>query len=365
MAFPPKQGGKKLHKLSILGWDNTSQDFDEDSIARVVTVQKNSYRISDGENEFIAYLSGKFRNEAAGKLDLPTVGDWVEVEKIMDEKKAIIRSVLPRTSQFIRQAAGTKTEAQIVAANLDTILIINSLNHDINIRRIERYIVSTYESGATPVIVLTKKDQCSPEMIEDVILAVEAVAIGIPIVVISSVTGEGIATLWEHLQPGRTAALLGSSGVGKSTLVNTLLEKEVQQAKNIREADSKGRHTTTHREMFLLPNGALIIDTPGMRELQLWQGISELDTTFQDIDALADECRFKDCQHEAEPGCRVQEALTTGDLAKERFQSYLKLQRELAYEQRKQNERLKLAEKQKWKQIAKNQKQNYKSYRKR
>ncbi|WP_339229990.1 ribosome small subunit-dependent GTPase A [Oceanobacillus sp. FSL K6-2867] len=352
----------QLHKL---GWDQSSQLNSPENIARVITVQKNSYRISDGKMEYMAHLSGKLLNETNDTLDYPAVGDWVEVQKLEEEKKAVIRKVLPRISQFVRQAAGLKTEAQIVAANMDTVFIVNSLNHDLNVRRVERYILATYDSGATPVIVLTKKDACSQDEMEAAITAVEEVAIGIPIIAVSSVTKEGVSELMEYLPAGSTVALLGSSGVGKSTLVNILLGKEVQATTGIRESDSRGRHTTTHREMFSLPNGALLIDTPGMRELQLWDGESVIDTTFQDVEELAFECRFTDCKHDTEPGCRVQDALVNGELSEARFESYLKLQRELAYEKRKQNQKAKQDEKSRWKHISKSQKVYYKHHKKR
>ncbi|MBP2079323.1 ribosome biogenesis GTPase [Oceanobacillus polygoni] len=354
-----------MNNLCKLGWENSNHSTNLEHLARVITVQKNSYRISDGKMEYLAHLSGKFLNETNSTMDYPAVGDWVEAQKLEEEKKAVIRRVLPRKSQFVRQAAGLKTEAQIVAANMDTVFIVNSLNHDLNVRRIERYVLATYDSGATPVIVLTKKDACSQEEVEAAIATVEEVAIGIPIIAVSSVSKDGVAELMEYLPAGRTVTLLGSSGVGKSTLVNTLLGKEVQDTKEIRESDSRGRHTTTHREMFSLPNGALLIDTPGMRELQLWDGESSIDTTFQDVEQLTTECRFTDCRHDTEPGCRVQEALATGELSEARFESYLKLQRELAYEKRKQNQKAKQDEKSRWKHISKFQKEHYKYHKKR
>lgn len=304
-----------MGKIEEIGWDNTIQSIEKEKIARVITVQKNSYWISDGNINYLAQLSGKFLNQVDSSLDFPAVGDWVDVQKLVDEHKAIINQVLPRKSQFIRQAAGTKTEAQIIASNIDTVFIVNSINHDLNLRRIERYILSTYESGASPIIVLTKKDECSSDEVEEIISQVREIAIGVPIIAISNLTKEGIDDLMEFLPPKRTAALLGSSGVGKSTLVNTLLEKDVQITKDIREADSKGRHTTTHREMFRLHGGALLIDTPGMRELQLWEGESAVNTTFKDVEALEKECRFNDCQHDTEPGCRVREGLENGELS--------------------------------------------------
>lgn len=348
-----------MYNLDNLGWKNDS-GYNEDQVARVITVQKNSYRVSDGETEYHAHLSGKFLNEIVSSLDFPSVGDWVEVQKLPEEKKAVIKHVLPRKSQFVRQAAGNRTDAQVVAANIDTVFIVNSLNHDLNVRRIERYMLLTYESGATPFILLTKKDQVSEAEVQKAISSVSEVAIGVPILTISSVTGDGMEELLEQLQPGKTSALLGSSGVGKSTLINALFGEKIQETKDIREDDSKGRHTTTHREMFILPNGAMLIDTPGMREIQLWDGETGIETTFHDIEELEKECKFSDCQHHSEPGCRVQEAIANGDLSEERYNSYLKLQRELAYEKRKQNQKAKIEEKNKWKKISKSQKDFYK-----
>ncbi|ASN07196.1 ribosome small subunit-dependent GTPase A [Virgibacillus necropolis] len=342
-----------MNKLETIGWDQSVQDIDEDKIARVIAVQKNSYRILDGEMEYFSHLSGKFLNQVVSSLDYPAVGDWVEVQKLVDEQKAVVNRILPRKSQFVRQAAGTRTEAQIVAANMDTVFIVNSLNHDLNLRRMERYILSTYESGATPVIILTKRDECAQDEIDTIIAQVEEVAIGVPIIPLSNITKEGIEELLTYLPAGKTGALLGSSGVGKSTLVNTLIGDKVQETKDVRTVDSRGRHTTTHREMFRLPNGSLLIDTPGMRELQLWEGETAIDATFQDVEVLENECKFTDCQHDTEPGCRVQEAIANGELSDERFKSYLKLQRELAYERRKQDQKAQLEEKNRWKKISK------------
>lgn len=331
-----------------------------DEIVRVLEVQKNSYRVSDGDTEYHAHVSGKFLNGITSSLDYPAVGDWAVVQKLADEKKAVIHHTLSRRSQFIRQAAGAVTAGQVVASNMDTVFIVNSLNHDVNMRRIERYIITVYEGGATPVVVLTKKDITTPEDLVRIIEQVEEIAIGVTIVSISNVTGEGFDSLTPFLSPGKTIALLGSSGVGKSTLINRLMDSHVQVTKDIRKDDSKGRHTTTHREMFMLPSGALLIDTPGMRELQLWEGETSIDMTFRDVDEFARECKFNDCKHDTEPGCRVKEAIESSELTEERFKSYMKLQRELAYEKRKQDQKLRLEEKNKWKNLSKRVKKNRK-----
>ncbi|WP_047983027.1 ribosome small subunit-dependent GTPase A [Ornithinibacillus californiensis] len=344
-----------MHKLETLGWKD-GLEVEKEKAARVITVQKNSYRISDGEMDYLAHLSGKFLNEASSPLDFPAVGDWVEVQKLPEENKAVIKRIVPRTSQFVRQAAGERTDPQIVAANIDIVFIVNSLNHDLNARRIERYILLAYESGATPIVLLTKKDQVTEEEVRKAIATVSEVAIGVDILTISSLTGDGLDELETYLSSGKTGALLGSSGVGKSTLINSLLGYEVQETKEIREDDSRGRHTTTHREMFMLPNGAMIIDTPGMREIQMWDGETAIEQTFQDVEVFASECKFTDCKHKTEPGCRIREAIETGELTEKRFRSFIKLQREIAYEKRKQDQKAKLEEKSKWKKISKYQK---------
>lgn len=347
-----------MQKLHELGWDLSIQTAHLEQIARIITVQKNKYRIFDGQQEYLAHLSGTFLNEVKSTIDFPTVGDWVQVKKLPQEQKAVIERLLPRKSQFIRQAAGSKMEAQVVAANIDLVLIVTSLNHDFNVRRIERYMLAAYESGASPVIVLTKRDMCSEDEVVNKISQVMDVAIGVPVVSISSITGAGIEDLVTYLSPGKTAVLLGSSGVGKSTLLNVLLNKEVQQTEAVRDSDSKGRHTTTHREMFLLANGAILIDKPGMRELQLWDGEDSVESTFGDIEDFAAACRFQDCQHDTEPGCRVKAAVNSGELSEERFHSYKKLQREVAYEKRRRDQRAKLEEKKKWQQLTKKMRKN-------
>ncbi len=257
---------------------------------------------------------------------LPAVGDWVAARPLPGERKAAIEAVLPRRSAFARKQAGLRTEEQVVAANVDTVFLVQALGHDFNLRRLERYLVAAWESGADPVIVLTKADLAAD--VGDAVAEAETVAFDVPVLALSAATGEGLPQLEPYLVPGCTVALLGSSGVGKSTLVNRLAGREVLATQEIR-ADGRGRHTTSHRELVPLPSGALLLDTPGMRELQLWAGEESLDGAFADVAELAAQCRFADCAHGTEPGCAVRAALADGRLDPERWDSYRKLQREV------------------------------------
>ncbi|NER83798.1 MAG: ribosome small subunit-dependent GTPase A, partial [Leptolyngbya sp. SIO1D8] len=255
----------------------------------------------------------------------------------------------------------TKTEGQIVAANVDTVFLMSGLDQDFNLRRIERYLVMAWDSGAAPVIVLNKADLCSD--LEEILSEVTAVAIGVPIHPISAVVGAGLDQLAPYLIPGQTVALIGSSGVGKSTLTNYLLGTHQQVTQAVRADDSHGRHTTTHRQLLPLPSGALLIDTPGMRELQLWASPSGLEETFVDIEALATHCKFRDCQHQQEPGCAVQAEIAAGDLTPGRLKSYQKLQREQQWIEARQNAHTPLNSKRRWKQLTKTIRQRYKERR--
>ncbi|WP_349409459.1 ribosome small subunit-dependent GTPase A [Pseudalkalibacillus sp. SCS-8] len=319
--------------------------------ARVAQEHKGMYTLLTEHGDMYGTISGKMNFESYKREDYPAVGDWVMCQARPTEARATIHHILQRTSKFSRKMAGVTTEEQIIATNIDTVFLVNALNNDFNTRRIERYLLMAWESGANPVIVLSKADLC--EKVEERVKEVENVALGVPIIVISSETGAGLEQLSPYLREGTTVALLGSSGAGKSTLVNRLYGKEIQKVKEIREGDDKGKHTTTHRELFLLPHGGALIDTPGMRELQLWNTNDGLSESFQDIEALTDRCKFRDCQHEDEPGCAVKAAMDSGELAEERFESYRKLQRELAYLERKSDQKAKLEEKKKWKTISK------------
>jgi len=333
--------------LQELGWHGFFEEQcreTEFSVGRVVLVHKYLYRVVNEAGEWLAEPTGKFTFETITKKDFPTVGDWVLMTTYPAEGKAMIHQVLERKSMFIRQAAGLKTEDQVLAANIDFVFLVNALNHDFNIRRLERYLLLAYESRATPVIILTKRDLCDD--LEEKLKEVETITFGaVPVVAVDNLTGIGLEEVRGLISKGTTIALLGSSGVGKSTLLNALMGEVVQETSDIREDDSKGRHTTTHRELFMLPDGGLVIDTPGMRELQVSGGSESMDTTFADIEELISGCRFSDCGHRSEPGCKIKESLSDGSLDYDRYRSYQKLQRELAYQEKRQKQQEMLMEK--------------------
>jgi ribosome biogenesis GTPase len=293
-------------------------------------------------------LSGRLRHELSG-IDRPAVGDWVAIAD--DAERAVIHQVLRRRTAMIRRAADTDATAQMIAANVDVFCLVTSANRDLNPRRIERYLTAVWESGATPVIVLNKVDLVDD--LEPLAQAIAPVALGVPTVEVSALTGVGIDALREHVGRGTTVGLVGSSGVGKSSLINRLVGHEVQHVSDIREDDARGRHTTTRRELVLLPGGGVLVDTPGMRELGLVEDEGGIDAAFADIAAIAQACRFNDCLHESEPGCAVQAALYTGTLNPERLRSYRKLQREIAAAERKRDPILAANERRRWKVIHK------------
>ena len=321
--------------LHSLGWDSSfAEAFEpyerEGHVAgRVAAQHRGAYEVLTESGSVTARPAGGLVH-AAEPGALPAVGDWVALH-VPADGHAIVRAVLPRRTQFVRKAAsGTanRTEHQVLAANVDTAFLVSALGSDFNVRRVERYVATAWESGGEPVIVLTKRDLASVEEAEAARREVEAIAFGIPVHLVSAVSGEGLDELGRYLVPGRTVALLGSSGVGKSTLVNRLVGKDVLATQELR-ADGRGRHTTSHRELVPLSAGALLMDTPGLRELQLWEADQGVERTFEDVTSLAATCRFSDCGHESEPGCAIRPALADGSLDAERWASYVKLQREL------------------------------------
>lgn len=350
--------------LMDLGWNSffetSFERFKSDSYlaARIGQEHKSNYIVLYENGELTAEISGKFRFEAESRAKYPTVGDWVVISIPTNNERAIIHALLPRQSAFVRKEAGVLTEEQVVAANIDTIFIVCGLDGNFNLRRIERYLTLAWESGAMPVILLNKSDLC--QQLEMRISEVESMAVSVPVHAISASNGTGFEAFEKYLIHGKTAAYLGSSGVGKSSIINRLLGEERLQIGEVSNADSRGRHTTTYRQLIILPNGGMVIDTPGMRELQVWGDEEGFKQAFDDIEELATNCRFRDCAHQSEPGCAVQAAISDGRLDAERYQSYLKLKREFRYLAARQSMKANAVEKLKWKQIT----QMQKSYKK-
>ena len=322
---------------------------------RVVVQHRGQYDLITPEGEAKATISGRFAHEA-GEGAYPVTGDWVGVS--LDSGAATIHAVLPRRTAFIRKAAGPSQTPQVVAANVDAAVLVAALTPDFNPRRLERYLAIAWQSGARPLVVLTKADLC-PD-VDEAVAATQAMAVGVDVIAVSAATGDGMADLASRLLPGETAVLVGSSGAGKSTLVNALAGEARMAVGAIREEDGRGRHTTSHRELVLLPGGALILDTPGMRELGLLDADEGITAAFEDIDALAEQCRFHDCGHTNEPGCAIAVALETGVLDPGRWRNYQKLQREAAFSDRKEDRAARSAERRKWVAIAKAQRANRK-----
>jgi ribosome biogenesis GTPase len=345
-----------LSELVHLGWHPFFEaslagiDHDNPVPGRVAAAQRELFVLWTAHGEVSARIAGRLRHRAASADALPAVGDWVAAGLSEGEGPAIIHAVLPRRSALVRKAAGRETAAQVLATNLDSVMLITSCTEEFNPRRIERALALMWDSGAQPVLLVNKTDLVPGAGAYRE--AAEAVAIGVPVQMISALTGAGLDALGPYVAPGRTTALIGSSGVGKSTLTNRLAGRDLQAVRAVREDDARGRHATSARQMIRLPSGGLLIDTPGMREVGLWEDAEGIADAFPEIDALAERCRFRDCRHESEPGCAVKFALESGEIEDGRYESYLKLRREVAYMARRQDYRLRADEKRRWKQIA-------------
>jgi ribosome biogenesis GTPase len=335
-------------RLTELGWRPVFAEafapFAERCVpARVALEHQHIYRVYTAEGETLARVRGRLRHQAERRESFPAVGDWVALVPGLENEEATIEALLPRTSRFSRKVAGDLTEEQVVAPNIDTVFLVSGLDHDFSLRRIERYLTTAWDGGARPVILLNKADLSGD--IAATVAEVETIACGAPVHAISSRNRVGLDALPAYLGVGQTCAFLGSSGVGKSTLINALLGEDRQRTNEVRDKDSRGRHTTTSRELLVLPGGGLLIDTPGMREMQLWEG--SLADAFADIETLGAGCHFRDCQHEQEPRCAVRAAVDDGRLAPARLESFRKLQRELALQVRRQDQLAQIVEKRK------------------
>ncbi|MCI5131121.1 MAG: ribosome small subunit-dependent GTPase A [Candidatus Electrothrix sp. EH2] len=324
-------------KLSEIGFDPSllagvsPESLEHFDIARVRAVHKDSYIVTDGENDLTAELIGKILFNASSPLDYPAVGDWVLAGFYDDNTLAIIHEILPRTSLLKRKTSGKKVEFQLIAANIDVAFIVQSLNENFNLRRLERYLVMVNEADIQPVVLLSKSDLPDREKTAERIAEIQSIAPHLDILPFSSENGSGLDSIQKIMRPGWTYCLLGSSGVGKTTLLNTLIGEEKFTTKTVSGKESKGRHATTHRQLIRLASGAMIVDTPGMRELGNFSAAKGVDATFAEITALAEQCRFSDCSHIAEKGCAVTAAVEQGLLSTERYENYLKMTRESAF----------------------------------
>lgn len=343
--------------LAQLGWKNFFQqqlEADSDLIpARVCRQDRSGYQLMSESGILLGSLPGISRLETRSKAELPTVGDWVLVRRADADNpnQVIIQTTLERSTKFSRKESGERFGEQVVAANIDTIFIVTGLDDNFNVKRIERYLLLAWASGATPVIVLNKADMCSN--LERKLDLVAEISMGTVVLVVSAINGEGMDDLKDWITEGTTVAVLGSSGVGKSTIINRLLGYSHFKTGEVREGDSKGRHTTTHRELCIIDTGGLVIDTPGMREIQFWVDKDSPLSSYDDVESIRMTCRFNDCKHEAEPGCAVKKAIESGELSADRYDSYNKFQKEIASFEEQQSVSLKLQRKNERKRFSK------------
>lgn len=342
--------------LKQYGWDDffdaQMEKFSKEgySVGRVAIENKSNFILYTEFGELTAGLSGKFKFNASSESDYPGVGDWVVIKPMIEESKAVIEFVLERKNKFSRKVPGMTTEEQIIAANIDTIFIISSLNQDINLRRIERYLTLAFENNIPSALILSKSDVCDD--VREKLTEVESIAGESEIYVISALENKGTDELKKYFSDNRTVAVVGSSGVGKSTLINCLSGSDDMEVSDISLYKDRGRHTTSHRELIILPGGGLIIDTPGMREIQVWEGSDGMSETFTDVEQYFSECKFTDCKHETEPGCAIIKAIENGELDEKRYKNYVKMQKEVKHFENMNNQKAKLAEKRKWKKVS-------------
>ena len=353
-------------ELAHFGWNDFFQENFRNyadqgyGVGRVYLENRRSFWLYTEAGEIKADVSGRMIYHADSRADFPAVGDWVVFRLQEDQSKAIIHAILPRSSKFSRKVPGSSIEEQIVATNIDTVMLVSGLDNDFNLRRIERYLVMVSASGAECVIVLNKADLCAD--LESRLAEVKKIAPNVPVIPISAKNDEQLTALGSYIKKGETVALLGSSGVGKSTITNHLLGGERQKVQEVREGDDRGRHTTTKRELIVLPDGGLIIDTPGMRELQLWVSEEGLENSFEDIEALTAQCFYSNCEHNGTKGCAIEAALADGSLDQERWESHNKLQKELAFITEKQDARAAQTKKKDIKKITKQFNKNQKRW---
>ena len=325
-----------MNNLEKLGFDNWFDDKVDSSktdfiIVRVISVNKNSYVVSNGEKDIYAELTGKFLFNLDSALDLPTVGDFVYAQLFDDDSLAIIQDILPRKSLLKRKAAGKKIDFQLIAANIDIAIIMQALDSNFNLRRLERYLVMINENNITPIILLSKSDLISPEEVEEKKKQILEILPDAKTFSFSNNNLSDIENIKTIFTPYKTYCLLGSSGVGKTTLLNNLIHEELYKTQPIREKDDRGKHTTTRRELIILENGSIIIDNPGMRELGIISNESGISSTFAEIDGLSDQCKYKDCTHTVEVGCAILEAVKRGEISEERYNNYIKIYKESLY----------------------------------